>query len=119
MDYKLLSLEALPFVLPLLVCAIIMDAALFGHLNFKHIKIKNISIIASAVMFPVVVFIVPLIIKMAFDFSISLMFIHAMFAALAFICVLIFSVASPKRMMSPIQLIGVIVFAGSLYSFLA
>lgn len=119
MEYSFISFEALPFVLPLLVCAIIFCAALYGHLNFKHIQIKNISMVASIVTLPLAIFLIPLIIKMAFDYNIPLPEIHGFFAILCFILAFFVSVIKPKSPPSILQIIGLSLFVYGAYSFLA
>lgn len=119
MDYSLLSLEALPFLLPLFVCAIIFSVALYGHLNFKHLQIKTVSIVAAALMLPICIFLIPLIIKMAFEFDVPLLKIHTVFSVLCFALVLIINVVTPKSPPHIIQVIGLCVFGYGVYSFLA
>jgi putative effector of murein hydrolase LrgA (UPF0299 family) len=119
MNYSFLSLEALPFLLPLLVCAIIFTAALYGHLNFKHIQIKTVSIVGSALMIPMVFFLVPLVINLAFDFEIPLLMIQTVFAVMCFALILMIASFRPKSPPSIVQISGLCVFLYGAYSFLA
>lgn len=118
-EYTLLSLNALPFALPFLVCAIIFNAALYGHLNFKHIPIQNISMIAAALMVPVAIFFVPMVVRLAFDFAVPLVKIHAMFSVIVFACMVCVSVVRPRGIPSPAQILGLFIFCYGAYSFLA
>ncbi|PCI00998.1 MAG: hypothetical protein COB76_02340 [Alphaproteobacteria bacterium] len=119
MDYSFLSLEALPFILPILVCAIIFTAAQYGHLNFKHLRIQKVSMIAALIVVPISIFFVPLIIKMAFTYSIPILKIHTLFIVLSFLCVLCISVVTAKAPPKIIQLLGLCLFGYGAYSFLA
>lgn len=118
-DYALLSMQALPFLLPLLVCAIIVDAALYGHLNFKHMQIKNISVIAAVMMLPIAIFLVPMVVRLAFDFAVPLVKIHAMFSVLVFACIVCVAALKPRGVPSATQIAGLIIFCYGVYSFLA
>ena len=119
MDYSLISLQALPIVLPMVVVAIIYNVALYGHLNFKHIQIKKISAIAAILTLPIAIFMVPLVIMMAFDMGIPLVKIHGLFVALCFTLVLMVKVLKPKSVPSPLQLLGTAMFLYGAYSLLA
>jgi hypothetical protein len=119
MEYSLLSLQSLAFLMPLVVCAIILNVGLYIHLNFKHVPIKNISMIAALGMLPLAAFLVPLISKMAFDFDVPLLAIYMTFIGICFLCLLLFAAVLPKRAPSIIQLAGVAVFVFGFYSLLA
>jgi len=119
MEYSILSFQSLPFLLPMVVCAIILNVGLYIHLNFKHVPIKKISMIVALLMLPFAAFFVPLLSKMAFDFGFELLFIYIAFSGICFISVLIFAVLMPKRAPSIVQILGVGVFLFSFYSLLA
>ena len=119
MDYSLLSLQALPVLLPMIVVAIIFNVALYGHLNFKHIEIKKISSIAAMLMIPLAIFLIPLLITMAFSMAVPLLKIHSLFIGLCFSLVLMIKVLKPKSMPSPLQMLGTVLFFYATYSLLA
>ena len=119
MEYTILSLNALPFLLPIIISVIILNVGLYAHLNFKHISIKPISGLAALLMIPLAVFYVPLVSKMAFNFNFLLINIHLAFLGFAFIGVLIFAAITPKRPPGIKQLIGLLLFLFAFYSLLA
>lgn len=119
MEYSIFSLQSLPFLLPMVVCAIILNIGLYVHLNFKHVPIKNISMIMALAMLPLAAFFVPLVSKMAFDYGFDLLPIYVAFSGICFSLILLFVILAPKRAPSIIQMLGLAVFLFSFYSMLA
>jgi hypothetical protein len=119
MDYSILSLQALPFLRPIIISVILLNVALYAHLHFKHVSIKPIATIAALLMIPCVAFYVPLLSRMTFDFNFLLINVHFVFCGFAFIGILIFSILSGKKLPSATQILGVVLFLFGFYSFLA
>lgn len=115
----ILSVQGLAFVLPFLFSAILYTGAQYGHLNFKHVSIRKISMIAGLLSLPVVVFLLPLVIDLAFVLELRLLSIHALFLGICFLCVLCIYIASPKRLPNLIQLAGIGIFMAGFYYILA
>lgn len=119
MTQSILSIEALPFLLPIIISIVLLNLALYAHLHFKHVSIKPIAMIGALLMIPFVAFYIPLLSRMAFDFNFHLMNIHVVLCGFAFLGVLVFSVLSGKKMPSMIQIFGVALYLFGFYSFLA
>lgn len=113
------SVQGLAFMLPFLFASILYCSAQYGHLHFKHVLIRKVSIVSAIVSLPVVIFLLPLIIKLAFDVELQLFSIHSLFSGMCFLIVLCIYLATPKRMPNIIQLIGMAVFFFGFYSVLA
>lgn len=119
MEYTLLSLNSLPFILPIFVCAIIFSVAQYVHLNFKHIQIKTVSSVMAVLTLPIAMFMTPLIVKMSFDYNIPLVEIHTAFSVICFSLILCVTILTPKSLPNPLQILGLLIFCYGVYSFLA
>lgn len=119
MEYSLLSLQALPILLPMIVVAIIFNVGLYGHLNFKHIAIKKVSTIAALLMIPLAIFLPPLLVTMAFDIAVPLIKIQSLLVVVCFSLILMVKILKPKSVPSPLQVLGTVMFFYGAYSLLA
>lgn len=113
------SVQGLAFMLPFLFVSILYCGAQYGHLHFKHVLIRRVCIISALVSLPVVVFLLPLIIDLAFLIDLRLLSIHALFSGLCFLIVLCTYIAVPKRMPNIVQMVGLATFILGFYYILA
>jgi|GEM_PF-5659639 len=114
------SVQGLAFMLPFLFASILFCCAQYGHLHFKHVLIFKISIVSAVVSLPVVIFLLPLIVKLTFALELPLLSIHALFSGLCFLMVLcVYIGGASRRVPNIIQIAGLAVFLTGLYYTLA
>lgn len=115
----LLSFSALPILMSLVIAAIILALAMFGHLQFKHVSIRKVSLAASILTIPFVVFYFQLLERLVFDYNANILHIHVLLSALMFLVVMIFGFFTVRRVANIWQIIGIGLFAVGCFFLLA